>query len=214
MFISIYSFVTECLKYPNFEAYAIAILYHYRALNDLGFLNIGWLMGPSSVIIHLKSYLFICLEDSNILHLANLSNIFLWETAIEKICSTALENQHQKSPYALFKLLVWTGQYLAGCVLVHMAIYHAWKPVPPKQETHTAIFFSVQIWLWNTLPRWVSSILHVPIHIPLARPQTQSLIWVNYTLWWKICPSVLRTVKMYTSYVRNKKSIICKFSFS
>lgn len=98
MLISIYSFVTECLKSQNFEAYVIAILDHYRALNDLGSLNIGRLMGPSSVIIHLKSYLFICLEDSNILHLANLSNIFLWENTIGKIRSAALENQHQKGP--------------------------------------------------------------------------------------------------------------------
>lgn len=104
MLISIYSFVTECLKFPNFEAYVMAILHYYRTLNDAGSLNVGWLMGPSSVIIHLKSYLFICLEDSNILHLANLSNIFLWENTIEKICSTDLENQHQKSSYALFKL--------------------------------------------------------------------------------------------------------------
>lgn len=129
MLISFYSFVTECLKSPNFEAYVIAILYHYRALRDLGSLNTGWLMGPSSEIIHLKSYLFICLEDSNILHLANLSNIFLWENAIEKIRS-ALENQHQKSPYALFKLLLWTGQYLVDSILGHMAIYHPWQPVP------------------------------------------------------------------------------------
>lgn len=106
MLIFIYSFVTECLKSPNFETHAITILHHHRALNDMGSLNMGWLMGPSSVIIHLKSYLFICLEDSNILHLANLSNIFLWENAIEKICSTDLENQHQKGPYALFKLLL------------------------------------------------------------------------------------------------------------
>lgn len=123
MLISIYSFVTECLKSQNFEAYVITILHHYRALNDLGSLNIGWLMGPSSVIIHLKSYLFICLEDSNILHLANLSNIFLWENAIEKICSADLENQHQKSPSALFKLLLRRGQYLADCISVQMAIY-------------------------------------------------------------------------------------------
>lgn len=136
MLISFYSFLTECLKSPKCEAYVIAILYHYRALNDLGSLNTGWLVGPSSVIIHLNSYLFICLEDSNILHLANLSNIFLWENAIEKICS-ALENQHQKSSYALFKLLLWTGQYLTDTILGHMVIYHPWQPVPRTINPHS-----------------------------------------------------------------------------
>lgn len=81
--ISICSFDTEHLKLQDFEAYVLTILYHHRALNGLGSLNTGWLAGPSSVIIHLKSYLFVCLEDSNILHLANLSNTFLWENAIE-----------------------------------------------------------------------------------------------------------------------------------
>lgn len=81
--ISVYSFGTEGLTRQDFEAYVPTIQSHCRALNDLGSLNTGWLVGPSSVIIHLKSYLFICLEDSNILHFANLCNIFLWENAIE-----------------------------------------------------------------------------------------------------------------------------------
>lgn len=169
MLISIYSFVTECLKSQNFEAYVIAILDHYRALNDLGSLNIGWLMGPSSVIIHLKSYLFICLEDSNILHLANLSNIFLWENTIGKIRSAALENQHQKGPYALFKLLLWTGQELADCISVHVATYHPWQPVPETinplsslpQSPNMAIKYSA----WVGFKHFTS---YVPIHIPPA----------------------------------------------
>lgn len=73
-------------------------------------------MGPSSIIIHLKSYLFIRLEDSNILHLANLSNIFLWGNAIEKICSTDLENQHQKSPMLYFNSFYEQAKYLADCI--------------------------------------------------------------------------------------------------
>lgn len=146
MLISLYSFVTECLESPNLEAYVVAILHHYRALNDLGSLNTGWLLGPPSVIIHLKSCLFICLEDSNILHLANLSNIFLWGNAIEKIRS-ALENQHQKSPYALFKVLLWTGQYLADSILGHMAIYHPWQPVPQTINPYSYLLRCQKKWL-------------------------------------------------------------------
>lgn len=161
MLISIYSFVTECLKFPNFEAYVMAILHYYRTLNDAGSLNVGWLMGPSSVIIHLKSYLFICLEDSNILHLANLSNIFLWENTIEKICSTDLENQHQKSSYALFKLHFWTGQYLADCILVQVAIHLIRQPVPQTIKPHSYLLQCPNMAIKPTLPRWVSSVLKV-----------------------------------------------------
>lgn len=91
MFIFFYSFFIECLKFLKCEVYVIVILYYYRALNDLGFLNIGWFVGLLSVIIYFNSYLFICLEDLNILYFVNLFNIFLWENVIEKICFV-LEN--------------------------------------------------------------------------------------------------------------------------
>lgn len=72
-------------KTQDFEAYVLKILCCYRDLNNLGCLNTAWLIGPLSKIIHLKGYLFICLEDSNVLHLANFSNIFLWGNAIKNM---------------------------------------------------------------------------------------------------------------------------------
>lgn len=138
-------------------------------------------MGPSSVIIHLKSYLFICLGDSNILHPANLSHIFPWENAIEKICS-ALENQHQKSPRALFKPL-FMNRPISG--------RHYFRPhgnIPPRttsppnnKSTQLSPSVSKYGYKIHRLGGF-QAFWKLWSHSYTSSPQTQSLTWLNHTL--------------------------------
>lgn len=140
---STYRFINEYLKPQVLEAYVLIILYHYRAFSDLGFLNTEWLVGPWSVIIPLQSHLFICLGDSNILHLTNLSNRFSWENAIENTSYCFKKSAQEKS--LCFKFLLRKGQYLADRNVMQRAIYRAWQPVQKTLNPHSYLLNCMNI---------------------------------------------------------------------
>lgn len=165
----------------------------------------GWFVGPVSVITHLQSYWFICLEDSNILlHLSNLSNIFLWEKAIENMLYWFKKSTPEKSLCCEFLLRI--GQYVADCNLMQMAIYRTQKPVRETVNLHSYLLNCMHEAIRNTA-RWVSSIFNLSVCPPtsLSIPQRSSPMWVNYKLFWKTCYSILRDKETQNSYLGNKE---------
>lgn len=162
--LSIYSFDSEPLNSPGFEAHALVTAYHYQALHDLDSLNGGWLIGPPSIIIYLKSYLFICLKDSNILPLANLSNIALGENATENgFC--CFRKSTPESPLYLVWIPFMNSPISSQVQFNPNGNIPSMSPLPENNQSSQLPLKYINM-TTSYVARWVLSIFNLSCYLP------------------------------------------------
>lgn len=113
-----------------------------------------------------------------------------------KSTNTHTHTKKTTTHHALFKFLLGTGQYLAECNLVQMAIYYRWQPVPKTMNPHYFLNCVNMVLKYTDFVGFKHFVLS---YTPLT-PNTLSTISTNY--FGKV--SILRIMKIYNSYLGHK----------